>query len=123
VPLITPAALKLNPVGKPPLLSDQVNGDVPPDSVSVCEYATETSPAGNDAVVTDGAAAMTRVNDLVEVAPTLSVTFTVNVEEPAVVGVPLSTPAELKVNPAGAVPEEIVHVYGVVPPLAAKVCE
>ena len=40
-----------------------------------------------------------------------------------VVGVPLSTPAAVKVSPAGTVPLEILHVYGVAPPAALKVCE
>jgi hypothetical protein len=37
VPLMTPAALSVNPAGNVPALTDQVNGDVPPETVSVFE--------------------------------------------------------------------------------------
>jgi hypothetical protein len=50
-----------------------------------------------------------------------SVTFTVNDDVPAAVGVPLICPELLNVNPAGKVPEEIDQLYGVFPPLAANV--
>ena len=39
-----------------------------------------------------------------------SVTRTVKLEEPAAVGVPLITPAALRFNPAGRVPDATVHV-------------
>ena len=43
---------------------------------------------------------------------------------PAAVGVPEITPvAEFRARPAGSVPEDMDHVLGVVPPLAARVCE
>ena len=48
-----------------------------------------------------------------------SVTFTVNEELPAVVGVPLICPEPLSVSPAGKLPELIDQLYGAVPPLAA----
>ena len=51
-----------------------------------------------------------------------SVTVTENGVLPAVVGVPLVTPAGERVNPAGrAVPLARVKVYGATPPVAAKV--
>jgi hypothetical protein len=37
------------------------------------------------------------------------------VRDPAVIGLPLMTPSELNVNPAGSVPNND-HVYGAVPP-------
>ena len=46
-----------------------------------------------------------------------SVAFTVNVLEPAIVGVPENTPALLMVTPAGRAPAEIDQVTGGVPPL------
>ena len=50
------------------------------------------------------------------------VTFTVKLGAPAVVGVPLMTPVdEASERPAGSEPESIVHVYGVVPPVATTV--
>lgn len=46
-----------------------------------------------------------------------SVALTVNVLEPAVVGVPEKTPALLMVTPVCNAPAEIVQVTGAVPPL------
>ena len=52
-----------------------------------------------------------------------SVTLNVSdVALPAAVGVPLMTPvAAFKARPAGSVPPARVHVYGVIPPVAASV--
>lgn len=48
----------------------------------------------------------------------------VNDAVPADVGVPLSAPVEvLSVTPAGRLPAETDHVYGVRPPEAARGCE
>ena len=58
-------------------------------------------------------------NALVEEAP--PVTSTVKLDVPAVVGVPLKTPAALRVNPAGGVPTVTNQLYGGVPPVAANV--
>lgn len=53
----------------------------------------------------------------------LSVTRKVGVDVPALVGVPLITPALDSASPPGKVPEDTVHEYGGDPPEAAKVCE
>ena len=55
----------------------------------------------------------------------LSVARTVKFEVPAVVGVPLMTPAGDNDIPAGSVPDPgtTIHVKGVVPPDAARFCE
>jgi hypothetical protein len=67
------------------------------------------------------AGAMVNVSEAVAAVPALSVTFTLKLEEPALVGVPLNTPAVLSVSPAGNVPLEMVQFeYGGVPPLAAR---
>jgi hypothetical protein len=53
-----------------------------------------------------------------------STTWTVKGELPALVGVPLITPAEERVNPVGReVPFARVKVYGVTPPAAVNVAE
>jgi hypothetical protein len=52
-----------------------------------------------------------------------SVTFTVKVEEPAVVGVPEIVPVVESVKPAGKDPELMLQEYGAVPPVAASVVE
>ena len=51
-----------------------------------------------------------------------SVTLTVKLEAPAVVGVPAIPPVEaFRVSPGGKAPELIDHEYGAVPPEAVKV--
>jgi hypothetical protein len=52
-----------------------------------------------------------------------SVTFAEKLKDPDAVGVPEIVPAADKVTPAGSVPEARLQLYGVVPPLAAKVVE
>ena len=49
----------------------------------------------------------------------LSVTLTVKLEVPALVGAPEIAPLEDRLKPAGRDPEATTHVYGAVPPLAA----
>jgi len=73
--------------------------------------------------VTDAAAATTMLSDLVAVALAASLTCSVNEAVPAAVGVPEIAPAEESVKPAGSVPDERLHVYGVVPPLACTEAE
>ena len=59
----------------------------------------------------------------VDQAPSLPVTLTVGVYVPAAVGVPLMTPPGDKVSPVGKEPDASDHVYGMLPPLAARVAE
>ena len=62
--------------------------------------------------------------DFAAVAFELSVTRKVTeVGPPAIVGVPEITPLELSDSPAGNVPEAIVQLSGVLPPVAVRVCE
>ena len=59
---------------------------------------------------------------LVAVAELASVTCTVKVDVPLVVGVPDMTPVEgFRAKPAGRVPEETDQVYGDEPPTAVRV--
>jgi hypothetical protein len=71
------------------------------------------------------AAATVMLNDFVAVCAVdavESVTFAVKLNDPAVVGVPEIVPvAAASVRPAGSVPELMLQLYGVVPPLAAMV--
>ena len=69
----------------------------------------------------DGRAILNESTSIVAVAPAASLTCTVKLDVPAVVGVPESTPAAVSVNPAGNVPLASDHVYPGVPPLAANV--
>jgi hypothetical protein len=123
VPLSAPAALKLNPAGSIPALTDHVYGVVPPLATNVWEYATLTVLEGIAAVVMAIVGLITTEYEVVAVLLALSAALMVKLKVPDAVGVPLKTPAELKLNPAGSVPALTDHVYGVVPPLAASVCE
>jgi hypothetical protein len=56
--------------------------------------------------------------------PPLSITCTRKPHVPAVVGVPEITPVlAFSDNPAGKLPEYMLHVYGAVPLIAASVAE
>jgi hypothetical protein len=63
------------------------------------------------------AGSMTRVNDLVAVVPAVAVTVTAKL--PDAVGVPLISPVEVIVSPAGS--PLAAHVTVPVPPVAARV--
>ena len=121
VPLKTPAEDSVSPAGSAPEVTDQPYGGVPPVAANVWLYALPTVPAGSgDDVVIDSAAGSTvTANAFVAVPPPL--TWTVKLETPAAVGVPLKTPAEDSVSPAGSAPENTDQLYGVVPPVAANV--
>ena len=72
--------------------------------------------------VTAGAL-MATVSEAVADCEALSVARTVNVLDPAAVGVPEIVPPLVSVNPAGNVPVASDHVYGGVPPDAPSACE
>ena len=69
-----------------------------------------------------GAAAITSASTIVCAQPFASMPRMVNVDEPAVVGVPASTPADVSVSPAGSAPTVTPKLYGAVPPLPVIVC-
>ncbi len=120
------APSSVRPAGSAPPASDHEYGGVPPVAASVCEYATPTDPAGRLVVVTSRGAGATAtesscVSVCVGVPP--SVTFAVNGNEPAAVGVPDTTPdAGSRLKPGGSDPESSDQAYGGVPPVAASVC-
>ena len=93
----------LGGVNGPPAVPDEVR---PPAGVTVI------GPAATAALIVTE-------NACVAVPP--PVTWTVKLEVPAAVGVPLSRPAEERLRPAGSVPADTDQVYGVVPPAAASV--
>jgi hypothetical protein len=65
-----------------------------------------------------------RLTDCVCTGLDESATCTLNVAVPAAVGVPVMLPlVAFRVSPAGSEPVRTLHVYGVKPPLADKVCE
>jgi hypothetical protein len=119
-PTVQPVSV--SPAGKVPDVMEQLYGVVPPLASIVALYTTPTVPFGNVFVRTSAAGLITMVSgpDVVCVGEPASVTFTVTVELPAVVGVPL-TVHPLMLSPAGNVPDVITQLYGDVPPLAPMV--
>ena len=117
VPL-TVQPLSVRPAGSVPDVIEQLYGVVPPLAPIVALYTTPTVPSGSELVSVNAAGLMTMVSGPVVdcVGDSESVAFTVTVEVPAVVGVPL-TVQPLMLSPAGRVPAVIVQAYGEVPPL------
>jgi hypothetical protein len=110
VPVMAPVAVfSDNPAGNVPLVSDQVYGVVPPDAVSVAEYAAPTSPFGSDVLVMVSVLeAMVSVIDAAALCAGLLESVTVKVSgalDTTAVGVPVMAPvAVFRDNPAGSVP-------------------
>ena len=107
VPLIWPVdGLSVNPTGKAPETTLHDNGGVPPDEVSRIVYVVPTVPNGNGERLvrvigmTPGGLTV-RLSCLVAVPDAESVTFTMIVAVPAIVGVPEITPEGFNDNPVG----------------------
>jgi hypothetical protein len=114
----TPPLDRLNPTAAK-LLAPEVTDHVcpvpvPPAAANVCEYATPAKPTGSgDVVVIASPDLIVTVKVPVALFPTESVTFTVNVADPATGVVPASTPALDKLNPTAVkllAPEVTVQV-------------
>jgi hypothetical protein len=125
VPLTTPAELRVRPAGSAPEVMAQVGVPVPPVDVKVVEYGVPTIPAGSEVVVMVGAvvAPATVIDNDFDAVWVPTVTRTVKLAVAAVVGVPLSTPAVLRVTPAGSAPEVTAQVGVPVPPVEVRVAE
>jgi hypothetical protein len=110
------------PAGNVPDVIEQLYGVVPPLVSIVALYTTPTVPLGKEFVIVRAAGLITMVSgpDVVCVGEPESVTLTVTVELPAVVGVPL-TVHPLMLSPAGSVPDVMLQLYGDVPPLTPMV--
>src|SRR5262249_41647420 len=106
VPLSTPlTGSSVMPFGSAPVNTDHVYGGTPPVACSVCEYATPTVPAATDGVTICSAAGLT-TNEKARVAGVgPPVTWTMKLNVPGVVGVPLNTPvAGSSISPPGRLP-------------------
>ena len=110
VPVIAPAALRLKPGGGMPVAIAHVYGAVPPAACSVWLYGVPITPLGRLVVVTVSAEPTTMLSPPVAVSALASLTLTVKLEVPAVVGVPVIAPAALRLKPAGKLPVAIDQV-------------
>ena len=124
VPDMVPPAERVSPAGSVPAVTVQVKGGVPPAAFKLCEYGVPSVACGSGPPLIVNAAGLTVIDKpaVVVLAP-LSVTLTVKFAVPAVVGVPDIVPAPDNVRPAGKAPAEMVHAYGVVPPVALNPAE
>jgi hypothetical protein len=110
VPEIVPPAVRARPSGRLPESTDHEYGTVPPVAVSEPEYATPTVPFDSVFVETASpAGAIVTLNPFVAVAFAASVTFSVNTNVSATVGVPISEPFALSEMPAGRLPDSTLH--------------
>src|SRR5271165_4368389 len=126
VPEISPEVERVSPTGRLPETTDQVYGGTPPEAASEALYGTLTEPEVNEDVVIDRALLTTM--DLLAMSTAAvgvceSVTWTLKLEVPNAVGVPLITPAALMLSPGGSVPDASDQVKGCRPPVAVKVAE
>ena len=107
VPLKTPPALRMRPEGNGPDAGSrvQVKGGVPPCCRRVVETnGTWTTPLGRDWVVIvmlRGSRMFSVMVRDADATPELSVATKAGVPAPAADGVPVRTPAALRINPAG----------------------
>src|SRR5882724_3302684 len=128
VPLIVPPVESVNPVGKLPLVNDHVTGAKPPVDWKVNGvYGCPTMASGSGPCVVEMASTGTMwiVNDTAEIWRGLPESCTCTLTEVPAAGVtcdgvPWITPAELRFNPAGSVPDASDHVWLPVPPVLPK---
>jgi hypothetical protein len=120
--------LSAKPAGKLPAVTAQLTLPVPPLAVTVALYVVPAMPLGTEVVVMANCAGlMVRLNCCVaetgpSCPPEASVTFTVKLAVPALVGVPDTAPPLLKASPAGREdPLARAHVNVPAPPVAARV--
>lgn len=124
VPVITPVALIVKPLGKElPLASEYIYGRIPPVAETLALYAAPWTPFGRIAVVIDtaGVTVMERFAVMICGVELESFTCTAKFDRPAADGVPEINPEGINVRPAGKVPLASEKVSGRLPPLAVTV--
>ena len=121
VPDITPVELFSDrPEGRD--VTDHVYGGIPPVACSVPLNGLFTVTLLCVIPVIVSAFITVIDSACVSVALLKSLTWTVNDDVPAVVGVPLIAPPLFIVNPAGSEPGESCQIKGAVPPATASDC-
>ncbi len=124
VPLKVPLLARLIPVGSEPLVTAKPYGGVPPVATRDGVYALPVNAVGR----IWGARVNCEETDSVKVPLVvlfwgllLSTRWTVNVNAPPPVGVPIKTPPVESVMPGGKVPVASVHVSGPTPPCSRRI--
>jgi hypothetical protein len=128
VPLIAPVEVfSVSPAGSVPEVNCQVYGGTPPDTGGAIEHGVFTMQVGSvgGEITSRGSTVIMTVVAALCCGVPESVTLNMNgVAVNADVRVPLIAPvAELRVNPAGSVPEVNCQVYEETPPVAVRVIE
>jgi hypothetical protein len=120
-PEITPVeAFSVSPAGNPPAVTAHVYGVLPPLAASVVLYGWFIVALASVDVVTLSDAPMVTLTGRLSVLPMPSVTWTVKLLVPAVVGVPAISQPRPSDSPAGNVPLARLHEYGATPPLTLQ---
>src|SRR5262245_39004209 len=106
----------LSPFGSGPFASFHVFTGTPPAEVSLARYRVPTAPALSDAVLTASRAATAKFAGYSNSRPSVSLSFTVARDTPAVRGVPEIVPSAPSTRPEGSEPEPTAIVYVPLPP-------
>jgi len=123
LPVMSPLdGFNARPGGNDPVVIDQLYGDLPPLTFSVCEYDAPTTPLGSAAVVIVRPAVTVMLSAWVALFPSESLARIVKKNVLAWFGVPVISPEDVSANPDGRFPSAIDHVYGDVPPVADNDC-
>ncbi len=127
VPEMIPARLRVSPGESCPELIDQVYGAVPPTACSVSEKNVPWAAVAAGVVamlICIGDISIVTTVDWVRAGISLSLTATVKLAMPVVIGVPERIPVdEPSESPAGKLPEESCHTYPGVPPTTLRAFE
>jgi hypothetical protein len=122
VPAIVPCADRVKPGGSCPPAADHAYGGDPPPAVAVELYGCPASAFAAGQLAIAKPETMLSDNNCVVLVLALSVTRTVKLADPGLVGVPAIWPLE-SVSPGGGAPVAMDQLYGGTPPVAASAAE
>src|SRR6185295_3112568 len=111
VPEMTPEApASVSPPGSVPAVTAKVYGARPPAAASAIEYDRPWYASASEGVDTATGDSVATERLRLAVTPLASVSVTVKLEEPAVVGVPVMVPPLESESPAGSAPDVTAKV-------------
>lgn len=123
VPVKAPLGANVSPSGRLPLASVKTYGDEPPVAAKVSEYGVPMIPfgAGFGVVMVSEGVLTVNVKGFVVVDSKRSVTATVKLNTPTLVGTPvIAPPEEDRDSPPGRAPPARLQKYGCAPPVAFR---